>query len=84
MAIAAYMGGRRGGGNEGSPSPSLRRRNDMALVATDDRMIPPPAQRQMAERAGADIVEAGGSHAIYVSKPEAVVEVIERAASLAM
>ena len=64
--------------------PAWKSKPSFYLVATDDRMIPPPAQRQMAERAGADIVEAGGSHAIYVSKPEAVVEVIERAASLAM
>jgi pimeloyl-ACP methyl ester carboxylesterase len=50
------------------------------LVATDDRMIPPPAQRQMAERAGAQIVETPGSHAVYVSRPEAVAELIRRAA----
>src|SRR4051812_41627686 len=41
------------------------------LVATDDRMIPPPAQRSMAERAGATVVEAAGSHSIYVSQPAA-------------
>jgi hypothetical protein len=40
------------------------------LVATEDKMIPPAAQRQMAKRAGATIEEAGGSHAIYISKPE--------------
>ena len=39
------------------------------LVATDDRMIPPPAQRAMAERAGATVAEAPGSHAVYVSQP---------------
>ena len=50
------------------------------LVATDDRMIPPPAQRQMAARAGAKVTEAAGSHAIYVSKPEAVAAVIAEAA----
>jgi pimeloyl-ACP methyl ester carboxylesterase len=51
------------------------------LVATEDRMIPPPAQRTMSERAGSTVVEAEGSHAIYVSQPAAVVELIEQAAS---
>lgn len=50
------------------------------LVATDDRMIPPPAQRAMAGRAGATVVETAGSHAVYVSKPEAVAALIEKAA----
>ena len=50
------------------------------LVATDDQMIPPPAQRFMAERAGATVVEAAGSHAIYVSQPNAVAAIIEKAA----
>src|SRR5207253_1441007 len=42
------------------------------LVATDDHMIPPPAQRTMAERIGATITETPGSHAVYVSNPAAV------------
>jgi len=49
------------------------------LVATEDKMIPPPAQRQMAARAGSTVAEAGGSHAIYVSKPEAVAALIVEA-----
>jgi pimeloyl-ACP methyl ester carboxylesterase len=51
------------------------------LVATEDRMIPPPAQRVMSEGAGSTVVEASGSHAIYVSQPAAVVALIEQAAS---
>jgi len=51
------------------------------LVATDDHMIPPPAQRQMAQRAGATVVEVAGSHAVYVSQPEAVARLIAQAAS---
>jgi pimeloyl-ACP methyl ester carboxylesterase len=51
------------------------------LVATDDKMIPPPAQRAMAQRAGAAVTEAEGSHAIYVSKPEVVAAIIRTAAS---
>ena len=50
------------------------------LVATDDKMIPPPAQEMMAKRAGATVSHAAGSHAIYVSKPQVVAEIIERAA----
>jgi pimeloyl-ACP methyl ester carboxylesterase len=51
------------------------------LVATDDRMIPPPAQRSMAERSGATVVEVAGSHSIFLSQPAAVAELIEQAAS---
>jgi len=49
------------------------------LVATDDKMIPPPAQRAMAKRAGAMVTETGGSHAVYVSKPAAVAAIIAKA-----
>ena len=51
------------------------------LVSTEDRMIPPPAQRSMAKRAGASTVEERGSHAIYVSQPGAVARLIAEAAS---
>ncbi len=47
-------------------------------------MIPPPAQRSMAERAGATVVEATGSHSIYLSQPAAVAQLIEQAASEAL
>lgn len=50
------------------------------LVATDDKMIPPDAQRFMAKRAGASVSDVKGSHAIYVSQPQAVAEVIAKAA----
>ena len=50
------------------------------LIATDDKMIPPPAQRSMSQRAGSTVVEAAGSHAVYVSSPDAVAAVIESAA----
>jgi pimeloyl-ACP methyl ester carboxylesterase len=50
------------------------------LVATDDRMIPPPAQRAMSKRAGSTVVEVRGSHAIYVSNPAAVATLIGQAA----
>jgi hypothetical protein len=44
-------------------------------------MIPPPAQREMSARAGSTVVEVAGSHSIYVSKPEAVADLIKKAAS---
>ena len=50
------------------------------LVAQDDRMIPPPAQRLMSKRAGATVTEVPGSHAVYVSRPAEVAAVIEQAA----
>jgi pimeloyl-ACP methyl ester carboxylesterase len=49
-------------------------------VATEDHMIPPPAQRIMAKRAGSTVVEERGSHAIYVSQPGAVAALIAAAA----
>ncbi|MEV4249843.1 alpha/beta hydrolase [Streptosporangium canum] len=61
--------------------PAWRHKPSWYLVATEDRMIPPPAQRAMAERAGASIVEAIGSHAVYVSQPAAVADLIREAAA---
>ena len=60
--------------------PAWRSKPSWYLVATEDRMIPPPAQRAMAERAGATVTEVAGSHAIYVSQPAAVVDLIVAAA----
>jgi pimeloyl-ACP methyl ester carboxylesterase len=61
--------------------PAWRTKPSWYLVATEDRMIPPPAQQAMSERAGSTVVEAAGSHAIYVSQPAAVAELIEQATS---
>jgi pimeloyl-ACP methyl ester carboxylesterase len=60
--------------------PAWRTKPSWYLVATEDKMIPPPAQRHMATRAGATVAEAAGSHAIYISKPEAVATLIAKAA----
>jgi pimeloyl-ACP methyl ester carboxylesterase len=49
------------------------------LIPQEDHVIPPDAHRFMAERAGGTVVEVKGSHAIMVSKPNAVIELIERA-----
>jgi pimeloyl-ACP methyl ester carboxylesterase len=59
--------------------PAWRSKPSWYMVATDDRMIPPPAQRFMSKRAGATVVEVAGSHAIYVSQPAAVAGLITKA-----
>ena len=51
------------------------------LVASDDHMIPPPAQRSMSERASSTVTEAPGSHSIYVSQPAVVAGLITQAAA---
>jgi len=60
--------------------PAWKTKPSWYLIATDDKMIPPAAQRFMSERAGSTVVEAEGSHAIYVSQPNAVAAIIEKAA----
>ena len=60
--------------------PAWNTKPSWYLVATEDRMIPPAAQRAMSKRAGATVAESGGSHAIYVSQPGAVAAIIRRAA----
>jgi pimeloyl-ACP methyl ester carboxylesterase len=61
--------------------PAWGKKPSWYLIATDDRMIPPPAQRAMSKRAGSTVVEAKGSHAVYVSQPEAVADLIKKAAN---
>jgi pimeloyl-ACP methyl ester carboxylesterase len=63
--------------------PAWKVKPSWYLVATEDKMIPPDAQRAMSKRAGSTVVEVPGSHAIYVSKPGAVAELIEEAAQTA-
>jgi pimeloyl-ACP methyl ester carboxylesterase len=60
--------------------PAWKTKPSWYLVATEDKMIPPDAQRAMSRRAGATVVEVKGSHAVYVSQPNAVASLIERAA----
>jgi pimeloyl-ACP methyl ester carboxylesterase len=60
--------------------PAWKTKPSWALVATEDRMIPPSAQRSMSNRAGATVVEVAGSHAVYVAQPEAVAKLIVQAA----
>jgi pimeloyl-ACP methyl ester carboxylesterase len=62
-------------------APAWKVKPSWYLIATADKMIPPDAQRSMAKRAGSTVVEAEGSHAIYVSQPQAVAKLIETAAT---
>src|ERR1700726_253970 len=64
--------------------PAWKTKPSWYLLTTEDKMIPPDAQRQMAKRAGATIVEVKGSHSTYVSQPQAVATLIEKAAKGAL
>jgi pimeloyl-ACP methyl ester carboxylesterase len=61
--------------------PAWRTKPSWYLVSTEDRMIPPDAQRAMSKRAGSTVAEAKGSHAIYVSQPKVVADLIVKAAN---
>jgi len=61
--------------------PAWKTKPSWYLIVTDDKMIPPAAQRFMSQRAGSTVVEVAGSHAIYVSQPNAVAALIEKAAA---
>jgi pimeloyl-ACP methyl ester carboxylesterase len=63
--------------------PAWKNKPSWYLLATEDRMIPPQAQRIMSQRAGSTVVEANGSHAIYVSQPNAVAALIKQAVHVA-
>jgi len=63
--------------------PSWKTKPSVYVIATEDRMIPPPAQRAMAARAGSRVMEVAGSHAVYVSQPAAIAAAIELAAQVA-
>src|SRR5213593_2480180 len=60
--------------------PAWRTKPSWYLVSTEDKMIPPDAQRAMSKRAGSTVVEVKGSHSVYVSQPQAVASLIEKAA----
>ena len=59
--------------------PAWKSKPSWYLVTTQDRMIPPDAQRFMARRANAVVVETPASHAVYISQPEPVAAIIETA-----
>jgi pimeloyl-ACP methyl ester carboxylesterase len=59
--------------------PAWKTKPSFYLVSTEDKMIPPDAQRAMSKRANSTVVEVKGSHAVYVSQPQAVASLIEKA-----
>ena len=61
--------------------PAWKAKPSWYLVSTEDKMIPPDAQRAMSKRAGSTVIEAKGSHSIYVSQPQAVADLIAKAAN---
>ena len=61
--------------------PAWKSKPSWYLVSTEDRMIPPDAQRAMSKRAGSTVGEVKGSHAVYVSQPKAVAAIIAKAAN---
>jgi pimeloyl-ACP methyl ester carboxylesterase len=61
--------------------PAWKTKPSWYLVSTDDKMIPPDAQRLMSKRAGSTVAEVKGSHAVYVSQPKAVAALIAKAAN---
>ena len=61
--------------------PAWRTKPSWYLVATEDGMIPPPAQHAMAEKIGATLTEVAASHSVYLSQPEAVATLIAQAAA---
>ena len=61
-------------------APAWKSKPSWYLVTTEDRMIPPDAQRAMSRLAGSTVVEVKASHSVYVSQPEAVASIIEQAA----
>jgi pimeloyl-ACP methyl ester carboxylesterase len=60
--------------------PAWKTKPSWYLIVTEDKMIPPAAQRFMSKRAGSTVAETTGSHAIYVSQPGPVAALIEKAA----
>ena len=67
--------------NGAATQPAWKTKPSWYLVSTEDRMIPPDAQRAMSKRAGSTVVEVKGSHAVYVSQPQAVADLIVKAAN---
>jgi pimeloyl-ACP methyl ester carboxylesterase len=61
--------------------PAWKMKPSWYLVSTEDKMIPPDAQRAMSKRAGSTVVEVKGSHSVYVSQSQAVASLIEKAAT---
>jgi pimeloyl-ACP methyl ester carboxylesterase len=62
--------------------PAWRTKPSWYLVATEDREIPPAVQRTMSQRAGSTVVEMAASHAVYITQPAPVADLVKQAASV--
>lgn len=61
--------------------PAWKTKPSWFLITTEDKMIPPDAQRAMSKRAGSTVVEVKSSHSVFLSHPQAVAHIIEQAAN---
>jgi pimeloyl-ACP methyl ester carboxylesterase len=57
-----------------------RTKPSYAILTTQDHVISPELQRWMYQRSGAKVTEVSASHAVFISRPDAVARVIEAAA----
>jgi pimeloyl-ACP methyl ester carboxylesterase len=64
--------------------PAWRTKPSWFLITTEDKMIPPNAQRAMSKRAGSTVIEVKSSHSVFLSHPQAVAQLIEQAAKGAL
>jgi hypothetical protein len=60
-------------------APAWKSKSGWYLVSTDDKMIPPDAQRAMAKRAGSKVIQVKASHAVYLAA-QATAELLEQSA----
>ncbi len=68
-------------GREGkSCGAELNPREFRAVIATDDKAFDQRMLRSMAERIGATITEVAASHAVFITQPKVVADVIHQAA----
>ncbi|TIV70646.1 MAG: alpha/beta hydrolase [Mesorhizobium sp.] len=57
-----------------------RTKPSFAILTTKDHVVSPELQRWMYQRSGAKVTEVAASHAVFISRPAAVADVIEAAA----
>ncbi|HEX6170395.1 MAG TPA: alpha/beta hydrolase [Chitinophagaceae bacterium] len=61
-------------------NPAWKTKKTWYVVAQEDQTIPPDGERFMAKRMNATVTEIKASHLVFMSKPQAVADVIEAAA----
>jgi pimeloyl-ACP methyl ester carboxylesterase len=80
MAHSQQMLAAKDGGGAPVTTAAWHQKKSWALIASNDHNINPDLERSMAKRAGSETIEVPASHAVYVSKPEDVARLIEKAA----